>query len=96
MTVMFVRGSPAHTNVTVKGERKRSAAMPPPTSTCPPFKKPKLQEREAPAPPHREVGGRLSQGCQTLPPPPCKHGDEDEELCSIGTPVNLPATVWGL
>merc|ERR1712158_294124 len=24
----------------------------------------------------------------------CKHGDEEDEVCPIGTPVNLPATVW--
>ena len=47
----------------------------------------------------RESGGLVSQGCQTLPPSSrmgssCKHGDEEEEVCPIGTPVNLPATVW--
>ena len=47
----------------------------------------------------RESGGLVSQGCQTLPPSSrigsnCKHGDEEDEVCPIGTPVNLPATVW--
>ena len=46
-----------------------------------------------------ESGGLVSQGSQTAPPSSriggnCKHGDEEEEVCPIGTPVNLPATVW--
>merc|ERR1711971_540272 len=107
MTVMFQR-SPAQTNGSLanKGERKRS--MPPPVSTSPPLKKAKtliVKEEQKEAKEEvvtsvtRESGGLVSQGCQTLPPSSrigssCKHGDEEEEVCPIGTPVNLPATVW--
>ena len=108
MTVMFQR-SPAQTNGSLaKGERKRS--MPPPVSTSPPLKKAKTlvvkeeqkekEEKEESVTVTRESGGLVSQGSQTLPPSSqrgssCKlHGDEEEEVCPIGTPVNLPATVW--
>merc|ERR1712012_1177631 len=57
------------------------------------------KEESLPAVPARESGELVSQGCQTLPPSSrigsnCKHGDEEDEVCPIGTPVNLPATVW--
>merc|ERR1712032_871443 len=105
MTVMFQR-SPAQTNGSLaKGERKRS--MPPPVSTSPPLKKAKTlvvkeeqkEKKEEVVTVTRESGGLVSQGSQTLPPSSrigssCKHGDEEEEVCPIGTPVNLPATVW--
>jgi len=108
MTVMFQR-SPAQTNGSLanKGERKRS--MPPPVSTSPPLKKAKTlivqkeeqkeKKEEVVTSVTRESGGLVSQGCQTLPPSSrigssCKHGDEEDEVCPIGTPVNLPATVW--
>ena len=108
MTVMFQR-SPAQTNGSLaKGERKRS--MPPPVSTSPPLKKAKTlvvkeeeqkekEAKEESVTVTRESGGLVSQGSQTQPPSSrmgsnCKHGDEEEEVCPIGTPVNLPATVW--
>ena len=61
--------------------------------------KEKKEESLPQAVPARESGGLVSQGCQTLPPSSrigsnCKHGDEEDEVCPIGTPVNLPATVW--
>merc|ERR1712038_1856829 len=61
--------------------------------------KEKKEESLPPVVPARESGGLVSQGCQTLPPSSrigsnCKHGDEEDEVCPIGTPVNLPATVW--
>merc|ERR1712088_370826 len=80
---------------------------PPPVSTSPPLKKAKTssvvkeeqKESLSQAVPARESGGLVSQGCQTQPPSSrigstCKHGDEEDEVCPIGTPVNLPATVW--
>merc|ERR1711936_1368773 len=106
MTVMFQR-SPAQTNGSLaKGERKRS--MPPPVSTSPPLKKAKTlvvkeeqekETKEESVTVTSESGGLVSQGSQTAPPSSriggnCKHGDEEEEVCPIGTPVNLPATVW--
>merc|ERR1712072_1586885 len=106
MTVMFQR-SPAQTNGSLaKGERKRS--MPPPVSTSPPLKKAKTlvvkeeqekETKEESVTVTSESGGLVSQGSQTAPPSSriggnCKHGDEEEEGCPIGTPVNLPATVW--
>merc|ERR1711962_1180233 len=96
MTVMFSR-SPAQTNGggPVKGERKR--VMPPPLSTVTPFKKPKIEETLKP-----EFEDKVAdQACQTLPPTStptaaghCKHSDYQEDVCPIGTPVILPATVW--
>merc|ERR1711936_1335405 len=106
MTVMFQR-SPAQTNGSLaKGERKRS--MPPPVSTSPPLKKAKTlvvkeeqekETKEESVTVTSKSGGLVSQGSQTAPPSSriggnCKHGDEEEEVCPIGTPVNLPATVW--
>merc|ERR1711962_207362 len=96
MTVMLSR-SPAQTNGggPVKGERKR--VMPPPLSTVTPFKKPKIEETLKPEFEDKVV----DQACQTLPPTStptaaghCKHSDYQEDVCPIGTPVILPATVW--
>merc|ERR1712233_122568 len=82
--------------------------MPPPVSTSPPLKKTKTlvvkeeqqqkEKEEGVTRVTRESGGGVvSQGCQTVPPSSressCKLHDEDE-VCPIGTPVNLPATVW--
>lgn len=88
---MFGRAN-GHSHVNSKADRKR-AMMPPPPPVSPPFKKPKVVE-DVNSSIIREGGGRVSQGCQTSPPPACKHGDEDEKICPIGTPVSLPATVW--
>ena len=109
MTVMFQR-SPAQTNGNLpKGERKRSMP-PPVSTSPPLKKAKTLvvkeeeqkeqKEKEESVTVTRESGGLVSQGSQTLPPSSqigssCKlHGDEEEEVCPIGTPVNLPATVW--
>merc|ERR1712037_758667 len=109
MTVMFQR-SPAQTNGNLpKGERKRSMP-PPVSTSPPLKKAKTLvvkeeeqkekEEKEESVIVTRESGGLVSQGSQTLPPSSqigssCKlHGDEEEEVCPIGTPVNLPATVW--
>ena len=82
--------------------------MPPPVSTSPPLKKAKTlvvkeeqqqkEKEEGVTRVTRESGGGLvSQGCQTVSPSSressCKLHEEDE-VCPIGTPVNLPATVW--
>merc|ERR1712037_963995 len=57
------------------------------------------EEKEESVTVTRESGGLVSQGSQTLPPSSqrgssCKLHGEEEEVCPIGTPVNLPATVW--
>ena len=109
MTVMFQR-SPAQTNGSLaKGERKRSMPPPvstsPPLKKAKTLvvkeeqKEKEKEKKEEVVTVTRESGGLVSQGSQTLPPSSrigssCKHGDEDEEVCPIGTPVNLPATVW--
>jgi len=89
MTVMLPRGPLTTSN---PKDRKRPMAPPP---TSPPLKKVKaaVEGRSEEA---REVqGGRVSQGCQTaLPALRCQHGEEEEEVAPIGTPVSLPATVW--